>query len=215
MKRQSSIEYFSTRRADGSEVKTPRLLRKKEETPDDFFKRMNQRGYGNGNLEKVTAHWNSDHSEYHAGSASSCRFCKRSVKEENGATNKSMNPVKIGSPRRGKKGLTTVALVLPAAFAEQLLQSSLSAIHVSVDVAREKVAIKSASGDIKSAADAKQVTVSPSAVVPSTEGVKPVATRESQSLKPPVPLAKSEVASAKQSSKGLVKAEEVSKVGSH
>lgn len=72
-----NTSYFTRELGDGRKHRTPRLPKKKGETTEEFFKRMNELGYGNGDLEKVPHHWNGDESEMHPGTDSeSCRFCK-------------------------------------------------------------------------------------------------------------------------------------------
>jgi len=150
MTNENKVGGFTRPTPNGGVYQTPSLKRKNGELPVDFMKRLNSLGYANGNLEKVTAHWNGDHSEYHFGSAKSCRLCRRASSQKSGGTRKSQSPVKLGEARKGSKGLTMVPFYLPSAFAELALSLPLGRVAVVIDVPSAK--------DLKS--EAKSLDVS-------------------------------------------------------
>jgi hypothetical protein len=66
------------------------LSKKKDESDEMFFKRMNEQGYGDGDLEKVPHHWNSDASRLHPGaSPDDCPYCKDKAKPSDDSESKS------------------------------------------------------------------------------------------------------------------------------
>jgi hypothetical protein len=95
-----------TRKTGNGEHSTPRLPRKKGETKEEFYKRMNDLGYENGNLEKVPHHWTSDDSEMHPGKDSeSCPWCKPTKRQLKAAENKKSG--EIPNTSDSKEGSTT------------------------------------------------------------------------------------------------------------
>jgi len=103
---------------DSKGHRTPSLRRSPNESPDQFMTRMNQLGYANGSLEKATAHWNRDHSEYHAGDYHSCKSCRHQAKTLRSDAPESDNliPLKTGKIMRRKDGLASILLYFPAAL---------------------------------------------------------------------------------------------------
>jgi len=181
--------YFTKTRADGTASKSPTLMRKANEDESAFFKRMQALGYGN--VEKQTHHWDGDHCELHAGTVEMCHQCKAHSSTHGGATSTSMNPVKRGGIRHGKKGLTSITFSLPAVFAEQLVLAPLGAIHIVVDVPKKRGATQGTSESIKSESPVKLEKVSSSETVPALAGEKSqVDTIGASGKEAPIPMPK-------------------------
>jgi hypothetical protein len=82
-------DRFTRPNGEGKTYSTPRLPKKKGETKDNFYKRMNELGYGKGDLEKVPHHWNSDDNEMHPGESSeSCKWCKPTKRQQSKSNKK-------------------------------------------------------------------------------------------------------------------------------
>ena len=99
-------DRFTRPNGEGKTYSTPRLPKKKGETKDNFYKRMNELGYGNSDLEKVPHHWNSDDNEMHPGESSeSCKWCKPTKRQQNKSNKK--DGVKPDTPEAKKESTPT------------------------------------------------------------------------------------------------------------
>lgn len=111
---------------------TPILRRKIGESPDAFFQRLNAEGYENGHLEKVSAHWNGDHSQYHFGKVESCRICQRQVSVKNDGGPVIYTPIKVGKHRPGTGDTVVVPVYVSASFATQLAAAPTASIRIQI-----------------------------------------------------------------------------------
>jgi hypothetical protein len=102
---------FSKVTKDGKTRVTPHLFRKKDETQEQFLKRMNTDGYLGP--DKPKGHWAPDNRVYHMGETpKDCPYCsgslpapgtKRSTAKDVGSW-KTMPVLKIGQPSSNKEG---------------------------------------------------------------------------------------------------------------
>jgi len=74
--RQETITYVDgPTRKSGAHRKLTYLVKRKNESQDEFLDRLNHLGYGGGQLDKLPHHWSDDGLEYHPGEVSACRLC--------------------------------------------------------------------------------------------------------------------------------------------
>lgn len=102
---------FSKVTKDGKTRYTPHLFRKKDETQEEFLKRMEANGYLGP--DKPKGHWATDNRVYHMGETpKDCPYCsgslqapgtKRSTNKDQGLW-KTMPVLKIGQPSSNKDG---------------------------------------------------------------------------------------------------------------
>jgi len=114
-------KLFSQLRASGRMHYTSSLRPKAGENEEAFLQRMAAEGYENVPLEQGHAHWNRDHSEYHAGAADSCGLCKRPTTSQNSDSADLVEPTKVGRPRELKSGMVMLPFYYPSDVAEKML----------------------------------------------------------------------------------------------
>lgn len=147
------------RSKDGKTHSSKILRRKKSETKEQFLSRMNKVGYNNGELEKLTAHWNRDASEYHVGANDSCKRCATPRTKASTRGKKDIRyemPTKVGNFRKLSDGSMSVLFRLSPEFAQIMQASPVQSIRVSVDQSiSSDVAEHTATPEVKDSSEVK------------------------------------------------------------